>query len=201
MASSSKPDPRRYGTSSVRIRDLKICFYCDTSPLPESAFFCPSCGFPQRGTEAEQRRFILNKKQLDKNVKETEASISIARIVLFGLGLLSAGVGVWLLNNEDRLGGITQLVVAIIYVALGLWAAKKPFPALLTGLIVYLTFLLLSVIINPATLFSGIIIKIAVASSLIYGMRAVKRAEYMRKRMKIEKMDLSATSENSSENG
>ncbi len=201
MASSSKPDPRRYGTSTVRVRDLKVCFYCDSSPLPGEAFFCPSCGFPQRGTEPEQRRFILNKKQMDKNVKETEASIGIARIVLFGLGLLNGGIGAWWLSNEDRIGGITQLVVAAIYVALGLWAGKKPFPALLTGLILYLTFVLLTAIINPLTLFSAIIIKIAIVSSLIYGMRAVKIAENMRNRMKVQKMDLSATSENSSENG
>jgi hypothetical protein len=191
MAAPPKRDPRRYGTTNVRVRDLKVCFYCSSSPLPETIVFCPSCGFPQRGSELEQKRFIVGRKQLGKNVNESEASIGIARIVLFALGLLDGAVAAWCFSQGNRIDGIAYASIAAIYIGLGLWAGKKPFPALLTGLIVYLTFLLLAAIVDPASILSGLILKIAIGSAFVYGMRAVKNSEDLRKQMQVQKMDLS----------
>lgn len=196
MAAPPKRDPRRYGTTTVRVRDLKVCFYCSSSPLPETTVFCPSCGFPQRGSELEQKRFLIGRKQIGKNVNESEASIGIARIVLFALGLLNGGVAAWFFYQGERIGGMTQAAIAAIYIGLGFWAAKKPFPALLTGLIVYLTFLLLGAVMDPASILTGLVLKIAIVGSFVYGMRAVKQSEELRKQMEVQKMDLSNDPEN-----
>lgn len=196
MASSPKRDPRHYGTTAIRVKDLKTCHYCKSSPLPETSVFCPSCGFPQRGTELDQKRFMIGRNKMGKNVNETEASIGIARIVLYGLGILNGGLAIWFFKMDQHPGGFTQAVIAAVYIGLGLWAAKKPFPALLTGLVVYGTFMFVSAIINPGTIFSGIFLKFLIFSSLIFGMRAVKKAENMRKQMEVQKMDLSGNPEN-----
>lgn len=196
MASGPKRDVRKYGTSTVRVRDLKTCHYCGSSPLSDMTMFCPSCGFPQRGTELEQKRFLIERNKMKVNVNETEASIGIARLVLFGLGVLNGGVAAFLFHLNFWNDGMAQAVVAALYGALGWWAGKKPFPALLAGLVLYLTFICISVLVNPDSLFSGIYLKFIIASSLVYGMQAVKKAERMRKEMEVQKIDLSAVPEN-----
>lgn len=104
-------------------------------------------------------------------------------ILQFIGGLIMYGVAV----SNSRAGDlgavavlITTMMLAVIFFGLWLWGRKSPFPALLTALIVFVTFHLLDAVLDPMTLFRGIIVKIMVLVGLS---TAVKKA-YVAKRQK-----------------
>ncbi|MDA8528977.1 hypothetical protein N9K67_09330 [Opitutaceae bacterium] len=68
--------------------------------------------------------------------------------------------------------------LAIIFFGLWLWGRKAPFPALLTALIVFVSFHLLDAVIDPTTLLQGIVVKIA----MIIGLGTATKKAYLKKR-------------------
>lgn len=67
--------------------------------------------------------------------------------------------------------GVNYLLGAIM-IALFVWSRGSPFPAMLTALCVYVVVVVLGVILDPATLLKGLILKIVVITSLVGGMNA-----------------------------
>jgi peptidoglycan/LPS O-acetylase OafA/YrhL len=66
------------------------------------------------------------------------------------------------------------------FIALALWTKKKPYYAIIGGLILMGAFILINAIIDPATIFGGIIFKIAVILFLIKGLGDAKEAQQMK---------------------
>lgn len=201
MASNpnARRDSRRYGTATVRIKNYSVCHYCGSSPLKETDHFCPSCGFPQRGTEAEQKRFLIGKKFKAKDLNESGSEIIIARLILFllgGLCLIASGIA---FKNDRDIIAIGVLALGSTYIGLAIWAGTKPLPALMSGLIVYVTLLAVSIIASPETLFTFLYIKAGIIILLIYGVSAVKKYEDQKKELEVVKMDLSQHPESVSE--
>lgn len=75
---------------------------------------------------------------------------------------------------------IVTTVLAAIFFGLWLWGRKSPFPALLTALIVFVTFHLLDAVLDPMSLLRGIIMKVVIIGGLA---TALKKA-YVAKREK-----------------
>ncbi len=61
---------------------------------------------------------------------------------------------------------ITTMSLAGIFFGLWLWGRKAPFPALLTALIVFVSFHLLDAVLDPMALLRGIIVKVLVLAGL-----------------------------------
>lgn len=198
---NARRDSRKYGTSSVRIKNYSVCHYCGSSPLKESDHFCPACGFPQRGTEADQKRFLIGKKFKAKDQNESGAEIFIARIILFLLGGICLLASYFASRGKNEMIAVGILVLGLVYIGLAIWAGKQPLPALMSGLILYVTILVVSTIIQPESLFQMIIIKGIIISGLIYGVSAVKKYEDRKKELEIVKMDLTKEAESQNENG
>lgn len=77
--------------------------------------------------------------------------------------------------------------LAAIMLALYFWAKRAPFPAMLTGLCLFLVLIVLQVVVEPAAIVKGIVIKVLAISGLIGGMNAAlteraARAESWRRR-------------------
>ena len=66
------------------------------------------------------------------------------------------------------------------FIALALWTKKKPYYAIIGGLILMGIFILVNAIIDPSTIFGGIIFKIAVIVFLIKGLGDAKEAQQMK---------------------
>ena len=66
------------------------------------------------------------------------------------------------------------------FVALALWTKKKPYYAIVGGLILMGIFILINALIDPLTIISGIIFKIAVIVYLIKGLGDAKEAQQMK---------------------
>lgn len=67
-----------------------------------------------------------------------------------------------------------SLFIAGIYIVLWFVARKRPFPALLTALIIYSLFWLINIIMNPMAILAGAI-QFLILFYLIYGVRAAHR--------------------------
>jgi hypothetical protein len=74
-----------------------------------------------------------------------------------------------------------QTFFAAVFVGLALWTKYKPFAALLTALLFFIGIWVLGAILDPASIFQGIVVKIIVIVLLILGIRNAKEAEELRK--------------------
>lgn len=87
-------------------------------------------------------------------------------------------------NAEVVLG--VMLALSAIFFGLWIWAKKAPFAALLTTLIVFVTFHLLDAVIDPISLVQGIVIKIVILAGLV---TALKKAYIAKRERELEAME------------
>lgn len=153
------------------------CENCNNTNSPDLRF-CPNCSFPAGGSDEEKSQFrirIIRNKQLIKDAKEKIQSAKIIMYVLAGLTFL---MGVFQGFGQDDFSGlIVNSVLAILYLIMIAWMDKNPFAATLSVFILYITINLLNAFFEPATLFSGIILKIIVIAALIKGITSAKQAQ------------------------
>lgn len=62
--------------------------------------------------------------------------------------------------------------LALVMLGLYFWSRRAPFPAMVTGLCVYLAVIVLNAVVDPKTLYQGFIIKILFISALVAGIKA-----------------------------
>lgn len=75
---------------------------------------------------------------------------------------------------------ITTMSLAGIFFGLWLWGRKSPFPALLTALIVFVSFHLLDAVFDPMAILRGIIVKVLI----LVGLSTALKKAYRDKRQK-----------------
>lgn len=148
------------------------CGYCAKPWNWQLDKFCALCGFPQHGTDQERSNFIYdrglekgNKTVADEQVRKARHALLIVA-ALNMIPYLIAGGAVLI---------VTGLVISCMFLGLAFWTKHKPLPAIITALSLYGLLILLAAIEEPASLFSGIILKVIVISALIYALRALKQ--------------------------
>lgn len=117
-----------------------------------------------------------------------------ARNALFwAAGLIFLGEMIGMFRGSggfDHIVFIIALVEAGIFIALALWTKTKPYMAILTGLTVFIGFILLSIVVNGLLegsvgvvkgLFGGIIIKIIILVNLILPLKDAKELQAAKK--------------------
>lgn len=155
------------------------CSKCDT-PLPEHQVFCASCGYPERGTDAQKSKFQGQKVLKEREKREAGKKIKSARNTLFIVAAFTFLIGVYYYFQLDRNSGvlITNTILAIVYLLLGFWSQKKPLVSLILGLLVYLTVIVLMGILEPLSIAKGFIFKIII---LIYMGKGINSALELKK--------------------
>lgn len=90
-----------------------------------------------------------------------------ARGVLVLLAAIQVG-GAAILYIAGAMRTPEEIIVALslgaLFGALAVWARKNPLPAVLVGLAIYVAIVLLSAVVDPATIYSGLIMKLVVAA-------------------------------------
>lgn len=86
------------------------------------------------------------------------------------------------MNSQDYIGLPFYLLyldvfIGLFFIGLGFMAKKYPFPALLTGLLLYVGLIILNVILDPSSIASGLIMKIIIIFYLVKGVKSAKDAE------------------------
>jgi len=169
----------------IVISNPSECYYCKSTGLTEVDKFCPNCAFPQQGGQKMMKKFIRNINNKHTLLADQKKAINKARYILFGLSILFTLLSILLgVVTEFNLGVLlTNLVVAGIYLGLGLWSRKNPFPAILTGFFLYITLIVINAVINPMTIIQGLIIKFFVIAGFVYGYKGVKDSAILEKEL------------------
>lgn len=144
---------------TIQLPELKC--YCCKSIYHSDDKFCGSCGYPIQGTPEEQKQFSINytSQKYEKDIVKDQ--IRNARIVLF---VIAAFTLIYTIiayfQDSDKVIFTINLILTLIYIGLGFWAKKKAFAAIFTGGLIYISIILLSAVIEPMTIFQGILFKI-----------------------------------------
>ncbi|MDY8136864.1 zinc ribbon domain-containing protein [Aquimarina sp. 2201CG5-10] len=145
------------------------CSQCSTEMTLETKF-CTNCGYPQNGNEKEKAVFHANRVMKNSQIKDDEKRIKSARNTLYWMAGLSFAFGLILFfRTQDTIELIVQTIVSGIYLLLAYWSQQKPFAAILSGLLLYLTIIAILAIVDPFTIFSGIIFKVIIIAFLVKG--------------------------------
>ncbi len=73
------------------------------------------------------------------------------------------------LDDTEFVAGVAWALMSLVILGLGIWARWRPFPAILSALILFLTFHVDAVIQDPERLFPALLLKIAAITLLIRG--------------------------------
>ncbi len=155
--------------------------------------FCELCGTPlQANVKAPVNRATAAAARIAatstaKNIRSARIALGVVAVVtlLFSLFMHirfsnqiaearanpQMTVNEAVVSQQYMLFTVNYLVVAI-YVGLMFWTRKNPFAACLTGLVIYLTSILINAAIDPTTIVQGIIMKVIIIMALINGVKA-----------------------------
>ena len=134
---------------------------------------------PENNTETifDEREFSME--GYDKHIRQARNTLFIAAAIL----LINAVI---LFSNypfDIEIMWLDYLLWTMYiggFIALAIWTRKKPYYAIIGGLILLGIFILVNAIISPASIFGGIIFKIAVVVFLIKGLNDAKEAQQMK---------------------
>jgi hypothetical protein len=154
------------------------CTICKT-PMQSLDVFCPECGFPEHGTDKDVAQFHARNAMQKNQHMDADKKIKSARNVLYVMAGITVLFGViYYFIEQDIALLVTNVLLGMIYLVLGFWTSKKPLVAILLGLLLYLTTIIISAIIEPETLIKGIIFKIIIIAYLakgVYSASSIKK--------------------------
>lgn len=148
------------------------CPKCDNLSGPDD-IYCESCGYPVRGGDTERQRYVWRQESLEIDTELAAKRVRHGRNTLFFTGALSLVSGL-ILGRFEMAYAVSGFILAMVYVALGVWTNRKPFAALLTGLVVYLCLIGFDMVTNPINIGKGLLIKIGVIAFLIKGVTGTR---------------------------
>jgi hypothetical protein len=116
----------------------------------------------------------------DFSTRRYEKKIRNARIILFIIAcahVLAIFTTLKMPEPEIWFAMGIDAVVALVFFALAFWTKQKPYTALLTAIIVYVSLIVIGGIVDPSTQYKGLFIKIIFIVMLIQGIRDGKQAQ------------------------
>jgi len=164
---------------------IEHCPVCNTAAT-ENDVFCGTCGYPLKGTEQEQKDFMLKRDIAGIDMEHFSKQLKNAANSLYYLAgvFVVSGLIVYLIKKDDPDSFallLENLILAFVFLALGGFARKKPLACIVSGLCLYVIVILLNAFVNPGTLFYGIIVKIAIIGYMIKGIKSAIEIEKIKK--------------------
>jgi hypothetical protein len=162
--------------------DLKKCPTCKIvyELQPDK---CDNCGYPFSGTDKDKSHFVAHQVLKKGKISDTRDRIKNARIILFVIAGFNIIVPFFKYSDTD-FGGVLiglSILIGLIFLVFGILAKRKPFISILIPLVLLLVFYLLGFIVEPATLFRGILWKALFIGGLLYGLISIKESEKIKK--------------------
>lgn len=100
------------------------------------------------------------------NIKSGRTVILVVAIIMLITGFVFLAIsdkG----SEENTATAVASFIIAVIFLALWIWAKSQPFPASLTAFILYISLIGISAAFDPVTLVQGLLIKIAIVALLL----------------------------------
>jgi hypothetical protein len=132
--------------------------------------------------EMEQQTTIFNEEEFlvsgyDKQIRE-------ARNILFAVGGIAVVfrlLPILILNESiGILSAGIGILTAVVFIGLGFWTKKKPFTAILIGLIYYCLISIFEMVFQPLSISGSLVFKILVIVYLARGLTNAKHAQQTR---------------------
>ena len=155
------------------IADPSVCFQCKRPGLSTAEKHCPDCGFPQGGTDEERWKFVVQKRRERSAREDQKAMIDKARLYLF----VAAGLNMISFISDEPVVLLIGVIISAVFIAFAVWAKKRPYPAILTGLITYVSIQLFFGLFDWRFALGGLIWKIAIVGALFYALRSARALE------------------------
>ncbi|MFO0356184.1 MAG: hypothetical protein ACK50A_04455 [Sphingobacteriaceae bacterium] len=159
----------------IVITNPSICYYCQSTGLTQDDLNCPNCGFPQRGSQVAMKRFIWNVNNKHILLDDYINAIDKARYILISISVLCLVMAFLFLKSDDRILQFSFILTSLIYILIWHWSKSKPRQAILTGLIVYVVFLIVSGVFDPSSISKGGFGKIYILVGLYFGYKSIKK--------------------------
>ncbi|MFL1894203.1 hypothetical protein ACJRPK_00785 [Aquimarina sp. 2-A2] len=157
-----------------------VCSQCATVLTTETKF-CTHCGYPELGSEKEQSQFHAKRVMANQQHEVNTKRIASAQKTLYWMSGIFLVFGLfYFFRTEDISILITNAILSILYLLLAFWTKEKPFAALLSALLLYLTVIAINAVVDPMSLLSGIIMKVIFLSLLIKGLYSASQSTSMR---------------------
>lgn len=168
---------------------LVKCAACKCDAAVDDAF-CTHCGYPFSGSKDEQNKFLSNRRLKKANLDEANKKVRQASNALFIVGVLTAAFGfmfyVMTVNPESAKSIlIANLVLAVIYAALGVWCRVKPLAATISALSVFALITIINAIVSPISIISGMLLKVILIGVFITGIKSALKAEKLKKELNV----------------
>jgi hypothetical protein len=135
--------------------------------------------------EPDKQDTIFNEEEFlntgyDKPVRQARNTLFVVAGIQFVFGLIS----IYSMEDDVAVKWVTFGVVVFIsalFVGLALWTKKKPYTAILTGLIIYCLLLLIDLFYQPSSIIKGLIMKIIIIVYLVKGLSNAKETQQIQK--------------------
>lgn len=157
---------------------MLTCAQCSHSNAMNSKF-CEGCGASLADVAAKEREGdAIEAEGLLLQVKQAQT----AMLLVAGVQLLSA-VFLLMTNQIDTTIMVVMLGIGAGYVGLWAWCKSNPLAASIVGLVVFLSLHATEAIVDPSTIYKGLIVKIIVITILARAIGAgIKHREFVRER-------------------
>lgn len=184
----------------TREDQLKFCSVCTNRGFnPKHGIICGLTNAMATFTESctdyvkDEKEIQLEEQRKDSLKGETNKEINRGRYALFIVGILYVITGFvesFVIDGHDILYGIIDWIVAAIFIGFGVLSYKKASLALILGLSFYVLIVILLALVDPTTLLKGVLWKILIVVSLVYGLRTSLEEDAKKKKTVMDNGDL-----------
>lgn len=149
---------------------------------------CPRCGAPQELTD----RFCSAcgaDPQVELEIAAFHGpALESARKWILAVGIIyvvsviftTAIAGISFTDPAVRMVMGTALALCAIHIGLWVWAKTAPFPAAVVALVLFITVQVFSAVVEPSTMYKGLLIKVLFLVALIRAVKAGSEAQRLR---------------------
>jgi hypothetical protein len=162
-----------------REEHLKFCSICTNQSFDSK--FGITCGLTKQIAVFEGNcvNYAEDSKEIEKIERRNESFISnknksinkgrAALYILSGLYVFVGFLEAFYIEFHHIIFGVIDWIIGVSFLLLAICSISKPYLSLIVGLILYIVLNIILAIIDPATIFRGLILKIIIISWLIYG--------------------------------
>lgn len=130
--------------------------------------------------DAAENSSDINLLEEDLSMEGYDKPVKKARNILFAIAALQL-IGIYFAFDQYGLARTIAIVlsvgISLAFFILALWTKRKPFDAIVTGLVLYSILIVSSAILDPATIIQGLIMKIAIIALLISAISNAKEVQ------------------------
>ncbi len=146
---------------------------------------CNRCGYPFGGSDKEKSHFVAQQIIKKGKLADTKESIGITRAILFviaGFNIVFPFFNFADVNvQHDNSACALSIFIGLVFLICGFTVKKDPFISILIPFILLILSYAINAIIEPSTLFNGIIIKLFFIGSMTYSLINIIKSEKIKK--------------------